>query len=265
MPQHSSSAVVPAGAQRRPMVLAIAALVAALGSVMAVPRDGVEAASVTIGRMDNERHDRAGECARGTTATVSVTVRSSTTRRGLVDLEIYSPTGQGVPAVLGQPVVHQERESHVHRQVEHPRQPGPRALTRSGSACSARLEPVPALERLRRNVHGDVGAHDADHVDARRPRRRWRRPRARPRHHDDGGADHDDARPRRRQSADHEHVLDHHDDARRRRRAGADHDDHDDAADDHDDGSAGPPAQPPTRLNWVGLELLRDAASTCRG
>ncbi len=152
--------------------------------MFAVPRDHVEAASLTSAGWTTNCHDdqsRSRYDGRGVGHRAVLHHASGSRRPG--DLQ---PAGAKVfQQYVGQPVVHQGRDSHVHRQVEHSRQPGPRVLTRSGSACSARLEPVPALERLRRNVTvtSVPTSHDhVDHVD-----------------HVDGGDDH-------------EHVIDHHDD-----------------------------------------------------
>src|SRR4029453_7671322 len=66
-------------------------LIAAAVCAFAVPRDHAEAASMTSAGWTTNATTTTR--ARGTAATVSVTGRSSTTRRGLVDLEIYTPAG----------------------------------------------------------------------------------------------------------------------------------------------------------------------------
>ena len=88
MSQQSSTAAAPSGRSHRSILIAVAVLVVALVSVLALPHAGVEAASLTSGGWTTNGTSTTKQ--RGTTATVSVTVRSSTTRRGLVDLEIYS-------------------------------------------------------------------------------------------------------------------------------------------------------------------------------
>ena len=94
MSQHSSSAGAPLGRSRRPVFIAIAALAAVLGSAIAFPRDGVDAAPLNSAGWTTNATSSPTSVPRGTTATVSVTVKSSTTRRGLVDVEIYGPSGR---------------------------------------------------------------------------------------------------------------------------------------------------------------------------
>jgi Cellulase (glycosyl hydrolase family 5) len=94
MSQQSSLVGAPSRRTYRSILIALAALFVAFGSAIALPRASVEAASLTSAGWTT--NGTSASSPRNATVSVSVTVRSSTTRRGLVDVEIYGPTNAKV-------------------------------------------------------------------------------------------------------------------------------------------------------------------------